>query len=161
MRIIHWLFLVSVGLFVAGIGLVVVGARTIQRAGQSEAPTTTPVATIKQVMQGIVAPAATVVFESVGTTVSAAGVDEQAPETDEEWEAVGANAAALAEAGNLLMTGSRALDTGEWMTMSQALADAGLVALKATEAKNADDLLASGEAVNTSCDDCHRRYRRE
>jgi len=44
--------------------------------------------------------------------------------------------------------------------MSQALIDAGKVALKATEAKSAEGVLAAGEAINTSCDNCHRKYQR-
>lgn len=165
MRMIHWLFLVAVALFVAGVGFVIAGARMAQRAapveGQATTRVATPVATIKQVMNGIVGPAATTVFESVATTVTIEGIEEIAPETAEEWDAVGDSAAALAEAGNLLMMEGRALDRDEWMAMSQAMIDAGIVALKAVEARNAEDLLASGEVVNASCDGCHLRYRRE
>ena len=161
MRIVHWLFVVSVALFVSGIGFVVAGARAAREAPAVEAaPVTTPVASVKQIMKGIVAPAATTVFNSVSTTVSVKGTEEKAPQTDEEWEQVGNSAAALIESGNLLLMGSRAVDKGEWVKMSQALIDAGKVALKATEAKSAEGVLAAGEAVNTSCDNCHRKYQR-
>jgi hypothetical protein len=161
MRIVHWLFVVSVALFVSGIGFVVAGARAAREAPAVEAgPATTPVASVKQIMKGIVVPAATTVFNSVSTTVSVKGTEEKAPQTDEEWEQVGNSAAALIESGNLLLMGSRAVDKGEWVKMSQALIDAGKVALKATEAKSAEGVLAAGEAVNTSCDNCHRKYQR-
>jgi hypothetical protein len=151
---VHWLFVVSVALFVSGIGFVVAGARTARAAPAVEAApvTTTPVASVKQIMKGIVAPAATTVFNSVSTTVSFKGTEEKAPQTDEEWELVGTSAAALIESGNLLLMGSRAVDKGEWIKMSQALIDAGKVALKATEAKSAEGVLAAGEAINTSSD---------
>ena len=73
---------------------------------------------------------------------------------------MGNNAVALAEAGNLLMMEGRAVDKGEWIKMSQAMIDAAKVALKATEAKSADGILESGDAINMSCDNCHRRYQR-
>jgi hypothetical protein len=160
MRTVHWLFIVSVALFLGGIGLVIAGGRTARDAPSVYDPVPTPVGTVKQVMKGIVGPAATVVFSSVGTTVTEAGRDDKAPHTDEEWEAVGNSAIALAEAGNLLMMEGRAVDKGEWIKMSQAMIDAAKVALKAVEAKSADDVLASGDAINVSCDKCHQRYQR-
>ena len=161
MRMVHWLFVVSVALFVSGIGFVVAGARAAREAPAVEAAiVTTPVASVKQIMKGIVAPAATTVFNSVSTIVSVKGIEENAPHTDEEWEQVGNSAAALIESGNLLLMGSRAVDKGEWVKMSQALIDAGKVALKATQAQSAEGVLGAGEAVNTSCDNCHRKYQR-
>ena len=162
MKIVHWLFVVGVALFVGGIGFIIAGARAARRApaADTSAISLTPVASVKQIMKGIVGPAATVVFNSVSTTVTLKGTEEKAPQTDDEWEAVGNSAAALIEAGNLMLIGSRAVDKGEWVKQSQALIEAGKVALKATEDKSAERLLASGEAVNTSCDNCHRTYQR-
>ena len=48
------------------------------------------------------------------------------PWTDAEWAAVGASAAVLAESGNLLVIGDRAVDEGDWVTMSKALAEPGV-----------------------------------
>ena len=163
MKIIHWFFIVSIALFVSGIAFVIAGARTARQSPAAETATPavlTPVASVKQIMQGIVAPAATAVFTSVSTTVSFKGVEEKAPATDEEWVALGSSAAALIEAGNLLLMGGRAVDQGEWARMSQALSDAGKLALKATVEKSPEHVLAAGEAVNTSCDNCHRTYQR-
>lgn len=162
MRTRHWFFLVGVFLYVAGIGFVIAGARAAREAPAIEAaPQTVPVASVKQIMKGIVAPAATTVFNSVSTTVSFKGTEEKAPHTDEEWEQVGNAAAALIESGNLLLMGTRAVDKGDWVKMSQALIDAGKKTLKAVQEKSAENVLESGETVNTSCDNCHRRYRRE
>jgi hypothetical protein len=160
MRTVHWLFVVSVALFLGGIGFIIAAGRTAGDAPSIYDPVPTPVGTVKQVMKGIVGPAATVVFTSVGSTTTASGTEEKAPHTDEEWEAVGNSAIALAEAGNLLMMEGRAVDKGEWIKMSQAMIDAAKIALKATEAKSADDVLSSGDAINVSCDNCHRRYQR-
>jgi hypothetical protein len=162
MKIVHWLFVLSVALFLSGLGFIVAGERAARRAPAVEtaAISLTPVASVKQIMEGIVGPAAMVVFNSVGTTVSAKGTEEKAPHTQEEWDVVGNSAAALIESGNLMLMGSRAVDKGDWLKQSQALIEAGKVALKAVQDKNADQLLASGEAVNTSCDACHLKYQR-
>ena len=44
----------------------------------------------------------TAIFESVSVVITAAGIKETQPRTDEEWLAVRNNALILAEAGNLL-----------------------------------------------------------
>jgi hypothetical protein len=163
MRTIHWLFGISVALFISGISFIVVGARAEQRAALAEpaAPTIPPVASVKQLMDGIIQPSATVVFESVGTIVDATGIHEQQPRTDTEWAAVGASAASLVEGANLLLTGDRAVDQGEWVKMTRAMADAAMVVVKATEAKDPQAVLAAGEPLNASCDACHAQYQRE
>ena len=164
MRMVNWLFLVSVALFITGIGFIIAGARTTQAAAPAEAaaaPEITPVATVKQLMDGIVQPAATVIFDSVGTIVDKTGINEKQPSTEAEWAAVGASAAAIIESANLLVIGDRAIDRQDWATMSKALADAGSLVLKATEAKDPMGVLAAGETLNASCDSCHERYSRE
>ena len=162
MRLSNWLFVVSAALFISGIGFIIAGARTAQLATpvEARAPEIAPVATVKQLMDGIIGPSATVVFDSVGTTVDATGIHEKQPSTDTEWAAVGASAAALVEAANLLMVGDRAVDKGAWATTSKELADAGMLVLKATQAKNAEGILEAGETLNASCDNCHNQYQR-
>jgi len=164
MTITHWLFLLSVALFLSGIGLVIAGARNARRAPAAAvdvaAASVIPVASVKQIMKGITGPAATVVFNAVGFTMTAKGTEERAPRTDAEWEEVGNAAAALIESGNLMMLGARAVDQGDWIKESQALIDAGKEALKATQEKNADGVLAAGEPINLSCDGCHHKYQR-
>jgi hypothetical protein len=162
MQIVHWLFVVSVSLFVSGIGFVIAGGRATRAAPAVEAlaPAATPVATTRQIMNGIVGPAAKTVFGAVGTIVSASGTEEIRPRTDEEWEVVVNSAAALIEAGNLLQMGNRVVDKSNWVKMSQAMTNAGIKALKAAQAKNADDVMAIGEDLYNSCNNCHQRYMR-
>src|SRR3954467_5227434 len=157
------LFVVSALLFVFGIGFVIVGAREARRAPpvSAAAPVAaSPIATTKQIMTAIVRPTSDAIFQSVQSNVTAKGVEEIQPHTDEEWALLGAQAAALAESGSLLMT-DRAIDRGDWIKMSQAMIDAGRQTLKAVDAKNPEAVLESGEAVNISCDTCHERYRRQ
>lgn len=160
MRTIHWLFIVSVALFIASLGFVIAAARTSRDAPPPEGPTLTPVASVKHIMNGMSQPAATTIYNSVSYTSTLEGIQDKQPQTEEEWAEVENSAAVLVESGNLLLMGSRPLDKGEWITMSQAMIDAGAVALKAAQAKDAEGLLASGENINLSCENCHQRYLR-
>jgi hypothetical protein len=117
-----------------------------------------PVASVQQLMESTIEPAAEVLFESVGTVITFSGVEEIAPKNDEEWAVVRHNAMTLAESGNLLMIGDRARDQGDWIKMSQALVDVGVVALKAAEAKNPEALFEAGGQVYEVCQQCHRKY---
>jgi hypothetical protein len=158
------LFAVSALLFLFGIGFVVVGARTAREASPGSAPApaaVAPVANVKQIMNGIVRPTADAIFRSVQTNVTDKGTEEIFPKTDDEWALLGAQAASLGEAGNLIMAQGRAVDQGDWIKMSQAMVDAAKQTLKAVDAKNPEAILEAGEAVNISCDSCHERYRRQ
>jgi hypothetical protein len=162
MRTVHWLFLVSVALFISGIGFVVAGARAGRAAAPAEAPPpTVPVATVRQIMNGITNPAAMAVYNTVTIVVNADGIKENAPQTDQEWEAVANQAAALVESGNLLLLDGRALDSGDWVKMTRAFMDESQKALKAAEAKNKDAIFESGEHINRTCDTCHAKYQRQ
>jgi hypothetical protein len=157
------LFVVSALLFVCGVGFVVVGAREARRApaATQSASSTVPVATTRQIMLAITRPASDAIFQAVQTNVTQKGVEEIFPKTDDEWALLGAQAGALAESGNLIMAEGRAVDRGDWIKMSQAMIDAAKQTLQAVEKKSPDAVLDSGEKVNTSCDNCHQRYRRQ
>jgi hypothetical protein len=158
----HWTLLISVLLFITSIWFLVAGARArataAPAAADATAATAAPVATVVQIMHGIVTPASNVIYRAVSTVVTAAGTVVTAPQTDEDWVMVGSSAAALAEAGGLLMTGNRARDNADWTRMSQAMIDSSMSALKAAQAKDTEGILAAGEVLNASCDNCHRRY---
>ena len=161
MRTVPWLFGVSVALFISGIGFIIASGRTAQvEAAAPPAPSLPAVASVRQIMAGIVMPAANVVFDSVSTIVDAKGVQENQPRTDEEWARVGANAAALIESANMLLIGNRPVDQGDWVKMAKAMADAGQIALKAADAKSPEGILEAGETINQSCDNCHQKYQR-
>jgi hypothetical protein len=163
-RTVHWLFVVSVALFLSGLAFVIAGARLARAAPKvpstSANDAVTPIATVKQIMKGIVGPAAQRVFDSVGSTVTKNGTEVKAPRTDEEWEAVGNDAAALIESGNLILMSGRAVDKGDWVKMSQAMIEAGKAVMKATKDKNPDRVLETGGDLYESCDNCHRKYQR-
>lgn len=142
-----------------------------------------PTATIKDLMQSIVDPSADVVWESVMTVVSASGIEEKVPRTDEEWTNVRHGAIRLAEAANLLMMPGRHVtrpgekseapgvelegeemealinkDREAWNRHVKALHDAGLTALQAIDARDPTTLFDVGEQIETACENCHTQY---
>ena len=163
MRIVNWLFVVSVALFVTGIGFVIASGRS-RVAPASSAPAAPPVEAIgstKQIMAAITGPSATVVYNAVGTIVNMEGVKEIAPQNDEEWTTVANSAAALVESGNLLLIGNRVLDNEDWVKMARDMVEKGTLALKAAEAHDKEGILESGAAINETCDNCHAKYQRQ
>jgi hypothetical protein len=116
-----------------------------------------PVATVIDLMKSTVDPAAKVYWGSVSTTISAAGVDEKYPRSNEEWDAVWGGAMTVAESGNLLMMPSRARDE-EWMRLSAALVDVGVEAAKAAKSRNPEAVLEMGEKMYNVCTECHMKY---
>ena len=153
MRTVYGLLAVGLLTFVAGLVFFFLGARNAEQA-----PAAAPVATVKQIMQGIVAPASMTIYNAVSTTVTEKGTQEVFPRNDREWEVVGSSAVALVEAANLLQVGGRARDRGDWPRMSGALAKAAMQSYRAAEKKDVEALLAAGEVLNNSCGSCHRNY---
>ena len=111
MRRFHWLVSMGVTAFVL--------ATCSNAAAPPPAAVTAPggpekIATIKDIMDAVVDPAADVLWESVATIVSAAGTEERRPKTDEDWANVRRNAIRLVEGPNLLvMEGRHVARSGE------------------------------------------------
>jgi hypothetical protein len=144
---------------------VIAGERTARAAtpaaAAAAAPDVTPVATVKQIMIGITNPSAYVIYEAVGTKSSAKGIEEIAPQNDEEWAKVGSAGAAVVESGNLMLMGNRAIDKVDWVKMTHDMIEQGKKAMAAAQAKDKDGIVAAGGDLNTTCDNCHARYSRQ
>jgi cytochrome c556 len=140
-------------------------------------------ATFKDVMDSMVDPSADYLWESVATIVTKAGTEERRPRTDEDWKKVRRAAVTLIEATNLLvMDGRKVAKPGEksenpgielspeairrvmdddpatLVKLAHALHDAGVQALAAIDAKNADALSDAGEVIDNACENCHLKY---
>src|SRR6516165_5915715 len=140
-----------------------------QAAPQAQAEFRTT-ATVKDIMDALVDPGSDYIWDSVETVVSAKGVEEKAPHTDEEWKAVRNHAIMLLEATNLLqMPGRHVAKAGEkaedpkvelapeqieesinkdrasWIKYAHGLHDATIEAFKAIEKKDAEGLLDAGD----------------
>jgi hypothetical protein len=117
-----------------------------------------PVADTKLLMQAVVDPTADEIWDAVRTIITDQGTEEIRPRTNAEWDAVRNHAVALAESGNLLMMVPRAKDGDEWMKRAQELIDTSERAIRAAEAKNADQLFTVGGEIYESCSNCHQKY---
>ena len=179
MRRFHGVLLLSVAVFA-------IAAACNQAAPPPAPPQESPfrpTATIKDIMDSIVDPSADVLWESVATIVSAKGVEERRPKTDEEWANVRRNAIRLLEASNLLIMDGRHVakageksenpgielepeqmeklmtdDRASFLKLARGLYDAAVPALKAIDAKNAEGLLDAGEGIDMACESCHLKY---
>jgi hypothetical protein len=155
MRSSNLVFGVSVALFVASIALV------IGRGPASDEPPPPPFRTeadVPDLMRTVLEPAADSLWAAVGTVVTPSGIEEWAPDTEEEWLAVEHGAAVLVESSNLLLIGNRKEDNENWVTFAQELADAATVALRAAESKDSEAVFNSGETVYLVCERCHMQY---
>jgi hypothetical protein len=141
-------------------------------------------ATIQDIMDAQVDPAADEIWNSVASIVTAAGIEEKQPRTDEEWEALRLKSFLLIEGANLLaMPGRKVapegapLDPDElagdppetiqkqmetnrsaWVQLAQGLHDASLEVKAAIEAKSPQQLIDAGEKLDTACENCHSTF---
>jgi hypothetical protein len=140
-------------------------------------------ATVKDLMESIVDPSADVIWGAAGTVADKQGIQELAPKTPEEWLAVRRAAIRLVEGGNLLlMPGREAASAGvksdapgvelepaeitalirkKWRSFdafARALQAVGVEALRASEARNADQLIEIGGRMEEVCESCHKTF---
>jgi hypothetical protein len=140
-------------------------------------------ASVRDIMSAMVMPSASVLWNAVSTNITAKGIEEKAPQTEEEWYVVRNSAVTIAEACNLiLMPGRRVAAPGEkeqdpnvnltperieamissdpaaWIKMTTDLHDSILPALKAIDAKDAKALSDAGVGIDKACETCHLKY---
>ena len=136
------------------LGFIVVGC-----GGETQqAPPFKPVADTRLLMESVIDPNADFVWDSVKTIITAAGMEEIRPQTDEQWLAVRNAAMVVSESGNLLMMAPRAQDGDEWMKAAAAMVETGQAAVRAIEKKDADELFRVGGYIYDSCTNCHAKY---
>ncbi len=160
------------------------GCSTNQPApAASDAPPYEPAATVKDLMQSIVDPAADQVWLAVTTVQTASGTVETFPKTEADWLKVRHGAVGLSEAANLLMMPGRhvarpgetsdtpgvelepsemealiARDRPAFIGRARALHEAGMAAVAAADAKDAQKLFEVGEQIEHACENCHSNY---
>jgi hypothetical protein len=142
-------------------------------------------ATVQDLMEGLIDPSADTLWDSVAYIASAKGIEDRQPRTPEEWQAVRTGAVNLIEASNLLIIPGRVVarepsdkavqpGPGElshaeiqkridathevFVGFAHGLQAAGLEALAAIDAKNAQGLMDSGTTIDNACEACHVTY---
>jgi len=139
-----------------------------------------PRATIVEIMDSMVMPTADVLWNAVGVSVTANGIVENVPETDEDWARLRWSAVTMAEATNALIIPGRhvapagtvqdpndtalspaqiealiAKNRAAWVGMAHALDAAVLEAIQAIDARDVDKLADVGGTIDTACENCH------
>lgn len=109
-------------------------------------------------MIGVIDPAVDVVWDAVKSIITAQGIEEIQPQTDEEWIAVRNAAIVVGEAGNLLMLERRAEDNDDWMLWALDLVDAGKAAMIAAESRDPEAVFDAGGQLYEACLGCHESY---
>lgn len=142
-------------------------------------------ATIQDLMDGIIDPSADVLWDSVAYIATTKGIEDRQPRTDEEWKTVRNSAITLIEAANLLSMPGRSVAAAHAPTdappglgelshaeiqqridathdgftqFARNLQDAGLKALAAIAAKDAQGLMDAGGTIDEACEACHVTY---
>lgn len=140
-------------------------------------------ATVKDIMDSVVDPNADYLFASVSTVVTAKGVVEKAPQTDDDWKEMRRHAIALMEATNSLQIPGRPVaqpgersenpqielgpeviktlidsDRASWIKHAHSLHDATTAMMKAIAARNAEQVAAAGDIIDKACEGCHKQY---
>lgn len=113
---------------------------------------------VRVLMANMLDPAADLLWDAVGTVLDETGETYWEPETEEDWLQVKLGAMALAESANLLMMENRARDQDQWIRLSEAMADAAMLAFEAAEAEDPDRIFDLGEVVYETCNNCHTLY---
>ena len=142
------------------------------------------IASVREIMHVLIDTNAETIFDAVAVDVTAAGIREKRPETDEEWDELEHSALAIAEAVNLIKMPDRPMaNKGEmnvdpegpelppaeiaarvkrtrpqWNRYANELQDAAVTALALIRKKDAKGLFDFGGALDMACENCHLEY---
>jgi hypothetical protein len=138
-----------------------------------------PTATIQDLMDGMIDPAADFIWDSVGTVITAAGTEERRPRSDAGWKELRRRAVTLVEATNLLVipgrhvsneafasAGPGVLSSDEierklteerpgFNSFALSLREIALKELAAIDHRDVAALSDAGEVMDGVCEACH------
>jgi cytochrome c556 len=136
-------------------------------------------ASIRDLMDAEIDPAADFLWASVASVSSEAGLEDRQPRTTDDWAEARRKAITLVEATNLLVMSGRRVSTayvparglgeldstevqkridaapGAFKALAQVLRESSLKALTAIDARNPAELLEAGGAIDAACEACH------
>lgn len=175
--------------------LLVLASTVFSSAGCRQPPPPAPppspyraTATVREIMQSVVAPSAEGLWTAVGTISNARGTVTLEPKTDAEWAAVRRHAVALVESTNLLLIPGRHIATADaqvlraeeadpgaelppaeierrvlanwpaWTAMAHALHDSAMTVLETVNKKDAAGLETTGSDLDAVCETCHLTF---
>ncbi|MBC6905166.1 hypothetical protein DWB84_06790 [Saccharophagus sp. K07] len=142
-----------------------------------------PTASLQEIMLGVIDPNVDALWNSISTTISAEGITEVRPETEEDWQTLYHHAILLREVYNLLIIPGRKvahensststyptelhadqignLIHSHWpdfVARAAALHDAAQLAVDAIKQRDVDALEAAGSFIEATCEACHSQF---
>lgn len=117
-------------------------------------------ASVKEVMRGMVNPAAELYWKAGGEVDTEEGAQKRAPTAgdDKRWAETVQAAEILQRSGEVLMQPAIARDTDKWAKFSRQLAAAGTQAVAAAKARDEAKVFEAGSALYDACFACHAAY---
>jgi len=116
------------------------------------------ISTTQDVMESLIAHPAQEIWDAVRIEIDQTGTHEYKPETKEDWQEVGYAARGLAEAASLLLYEGRIEDHGDWQKFTYEMRDTAMMAAKAADDQDPDELLTVGGNIYEVCTKCHEAY---
>jgi S-disulfanyl-L-cysteine oxidoreductase SoxD len=151
--------------------------KQIRFAGPA-APANRPEANLAQLMRGILFPSSNLIFNVQNNDPGEKTVGWQPGTSDfswvnwgagiySGWELVDYAAMAITESAPLIMMPGRRCENGkpvpvdraDWIRFTNAMADAGRVAYRASQSRNRDAVIDATNVIADACLNCHERYR--
>jgi Fe-S cluster biosynthesis and repair protein YggX len=160
----------------------VVGFISLAGGAESEAELVASDASLAEIMETIVMPAADVLWTAVAVDVTAAGVVYTAPETEEDWQRIRNSAVSLAATTDKLLNENLPVSNAEpvepppgeldpqqiaslrkenwedWVAHVLVLHEVAESALKMIDAKDTEGLSEVGGSLDEACESCHLQF---
>ena len=114
--------------------------------------------TTRQVMNWVLDPNADLIWNSAGFEITADGVEDLAPASDEQWLAVRNSSAAIIEVGNILLMPTHYRDDAAWSRWVRDLQSTGMQLLATAESRDSTRLFSLGGELFEACQSCHDHY---
>lgn len=128
-----------------------------QSGRQDAAPPYRLAVNTQETMAWVIDPLTDVIWDNAGFIIDAQGEEDLSPTTEEAWNNVVYAAAALSEAGNLLMLPGRSAGA-DWNEYAVGLVTAGKGAMDAALQRDAKALFDAGGNIYQVCRACHNQY---
>lgn len=123
-----------------------------------QAPPFKAIVETKDLMDNVMERQADIVWGAAGQIITAEGVQDLRPKTEEEWANVKAAAINLTETGNLLMVAPRAQDNDRWMKNVQLMMAQGEKMISAIDRRDSQAMFDVGSDLYDTCTNCHMHY---
>jgi cytochrome c556 len=163
--------------------LLTAGSRVHAQAPKVDISDFMPQASIAEIMDSMVMPAAQALWDAVAIDVTATGTIEKIPRTDEDWDKLRWQAVTLAEATNALVVPGRhvaapggpaadpeeglspaeveallAKDRPAFVAHAHVLHEAAMEALRAIDARSVEGVSDAGGTIDAACEGCHLQF---